>query len=337
MRQRRHRRRSRRAVLRPHHLRVPAIRQHIRFILPVPRIHQKIKPPVRILHLCQKIRLPFRLLQQIALPIPAFRNAQIVQCSHSAEGVRRKHQIMYQRRAVDRVLAVISGVVMTSGYIHLSLVHKRIELRRLVGEPRSALPRIVRIDLHRVVRNRVPRERKRGLRRRNCRPRRVTGVVHKARVRQRIVRPASLVIQSQGVGPREPHRDALIDQKRQRRAQSGHHQFVLPGVGKPAEIGLENILVRQGRIIIPEVQPRGQLAPHRSPIVPALEIKPAATTLSNAQMVDVWTVLSAIGAYQLYLQFCTPRGKPFPAGSAPPRPSSSTSTSSESPRRAMRT
>ena len=162
LRQRRHRRRCRRRVLRPHHLRIAPLGQYVVLILTVARIDQKVKTPVGVLQLRQKVRLPFRLFQQIALAIPAFRDAQIVQLPHPAERVHRENQIMNQRRAVDRVLAVIPGVMMAAGDIDWPFVHEWIELGRLVGQPPRRLRGIVRIELHGVVGNRVPGEREGG-------------------------------------------------------------------------------------------------------------------------------------------------------------------------------
>src|SRR6266480_259076 len=99
---------------------------------------------------------------------------------------------MNQRRAVDRVLAIIARIVMAAGNIHLSFIHERVALRALVRERRSGLHWIVRILLQGIVGYRVPGKRESGLRQRNTRRRGVASVVDKTRKRQRVVRAATL-------------------------------------------------------------------------------------------------------------------------------------------------
>jgi protein-S-isoprenylcysteine O-methyltransferase Ste14 len=49
-------------------------------------------------------------------------------------------------------------------------------------------------------------------------------------------------------------------------------------------------------------------------VIPGFEIEPASTWILNIQAGDVWLVLGAIGAYQLYLQLRTQNGERQPEG-----------------------
>src|SRR5207247_6214818 len=133
--------------------------------------------------------------------------------ARAGKSVRREDQIMNQGRAVDRVFAVITGVVMAAGDVNGPFIYKRIELRRFVREQRRALRQIARIGSPSIVRDPVPREWKGRGRRRAGGWRGVAGTMDKTRERLRVARAPRLVINSQRVGPGKPQGNSFIDPK----------------------------------------------------------------------------------------------------------------------------
>ena len=151
---------------------------------------------------------------------------------------------MNQARAVDGVLAVVAGVVVTARDIDRTLPHER-EENRARRQGRRSLHRIIGIKVAAVAGDRVPGEGVRGSGQGNAGRCRVARVMIEPCERHGRVRAATLMIQTQRVGAGEVHADAVIDQERQRRAHPRDHQPVLARRLEATEIGLIHLLVRR--------------------------------------------------------------------------------------------
>src|SRR5205814_4209826 len=108
-------------------LRIAMIRQNVNLVFPLAWINQKVKSTIGILHLRKEISLPFGFLEEIAFLVAAFRNPKIVQVGSAGKNIRSEYQMMNERRAVDGVLAVVSGIVMATAHIDRPGVLKRIK------------------------------------------------------------------------------------------------------------------------------------------------------------------------------------------------------------------
>src|SRR5205809_3234350 len=98
------------------------VRQYIVLVLAVTRINQKVEAAICILHLTEKVGFPFRLLQKVTLAIPAFGQAQIVQRAGARKCIGREDKRMNQSRAINRVLAVVTSIMMTAADVQFPLV-----------------------------------------------------------------------------------------------------------------------------------------------------------------------------------------------------------------------
>src|SRR3954453_1989867 len=133
---------------------------------------------------------------------------------------------MDEARAVDRVLAVVTRVMMTAGSIQGSLAHIRKELRAGVNRRRD-LRRIILVHYRPVVRHRRPGEWIGRRWPRHTRGRGMTNPMLMPRIRHSRIGAATLVVQTKRISARERHRNSTINQKWQRCSQAGYHQPVL--------------------------------------------------------------------------------------------------------------
>ena len=101
---------------------------------------------------------------------------------------------MNQARAVDRVFAVVAGIMVSTGNINRSLVHVREELRRRIDQSRGDLNGIVRVQVGGIPGNGRPGKWIAGNGARNCRGRRVAHIVGEARVRHGGIGAAALMV-----------------------------------------------------------------------------------------------------------------------------------------------
>ncbi len=95
-----------------------------RFVFTIGWIDEEKETAIGILQFGQEICFPFGFLHQIADAITALGNSQIVQRSYSGQGIHRKHQVVNQAGAVNRVLAVIARIMMPAGGINRSLLYE---------------------------------------------------------------------------------------------------------------------------------------------------------------------------------------------------------------------
>ena len=106
---------------------IARIRQHVILVSAVTRINQKIKTTIRILHFGEEICFPFRFLQDVALTVPAFGQTQIIQIADAREHISGKNEEVNERSAIDRVFAIIAGIVVAAAQIDGSLVDEGIK------------------------------------------------------------------------------------------------------------------------------------------------------------------------------------------------------------------
>jgi len=243
-----------RGVLRPDDLGVAVIGQHVALVFAVLRIDDEVETAVRVLQFGDVIGLVFAFLHDVADAVAALGDAEIVEGACAGNGVGREHQVMREHGDVGRVLAVIAGIVMAAGDVDRALVDEGIELRGFARELRRGLQRIAGAG----PRDRGPRERVGRLRRRNFRGRDVTRVVDETGKRHLVGVAAALVIQAQCVGAEEAHRDAFIDDERQRSAHARDDEIVFTGRAETAEVGHEDLLVRRRRVGVTDIGARGE-------------------------------------------------------------------------------
>jgi hypothetical protein len=79
--------------------------------------------------------------------------------------------------------------------------------------------------------------------------------VDEAGERQVVARAAALLVQAEGVGAGEAHRDAVVDQERQRGAEARHLELIFAGRREVAEVGLEHFLIRERAGLVADVRP----------------------------------------------------------------------------------
>src|SRR5262249_18029399 len=133
----------------------------------------------------------------------------------------REHQMMNERGAVYCVLAVIARVVVTAPQINRTRVHKRVKTGCDILQLWRCVTWVVfvigtffcqrtvyRTEFCRHIRHFYQRS--------------VTWFVNKPRERYRIVRPATLMINSKRIGARKRADYTLVDKKRKRCPQSGN-------------------------------------------------------------------------------------------------------------------
>ncbi len=184
----------------------------------------------------------------------ALGNAEIIQGRDAGKRIDREHEVMNQAGAVDRVLAVIAGVMVAAGYVDGSLIDERKELRGRARERGGNLRWVVRVERVGVAGDRGPGK---GIGRRrggHTGRRGVAFVMNKARVGQCRVGAAALMIKAQGVGAGKGHSQSRIDREGQRSAQDRHHQAILAGRVEAREIRLINALVRRRVVGVTDVR-----------------------------------------------------------------------------------
>src|SRR5207249_9221788 len=134
---------------------------------------------------------------------------------------------MNKTGTVDRVFAVVAGIVMAAGGIKRALAHEGKKLRRGAGERRCALRSVVRVRDLRVVRNRIPRKAERRRGHDDAGGSSVANVASEARVGHYIIGPATLVVKAERVSAREGHANAFTDHERQGSSHARNDQTIL--------------------------------------------------------------------------------------------------------------
>ena len=163
--------------------------------------------------------------------------------------------------AIAGVFAVVAGVEVAARDIDGALLDERIELGGLAGELRCDLGGVVG-SLHAAIGgDGRPSEGELGIGLHgNLRGSGVIRRVDKAREGKVVARARALVIEAEGVGAREAHRDALVDEEGQGGAEAGHLKLILAGRCEFAEVGHEHLLIRRGRRVVTNVQARRETA-----------------------------------------------------------------------------
>src|ERR1041385_710909 len=156
------------------------IRSYTTFVFAVLGVGEEIESAIAVLNLRQIIRFPFGLLKHITDTITALRDAKIVEGGNTAKRIDGKDEVVNQTGAVNRIFAVVAGIVMSAGSINGALSDAREPLRRRAIERRGGLNRV---DVVAVAGNCRPRETKRGLRQGDAGGRGVANCMGKAGVR----------------------------------------------------------------------------------------------------------------------------------------------------------
>ena len=245
LRQRRHADRRDGGGLRIHHLRVAIFRQHIAFIFPVARVDHEIETAIVVLHFRHEIRFPFRELQHVALAVTALGQAEIVQRPHPWHHVHRKTEGMNKRRGVAGIFAVIAGIVMPLGHIHLAGFDIRIQAGIQFIHARR--PRSLALGKVRSITGQHALHGFEFSRRNLCR-RCVAGRMREPRKWELQGCTAALMVNPQGIRPRKIRGQRVRDRKRKGGAQAGHRDPVLTGHLQLAEVGSVDLLVRHHSI-----------------------------------------------------------------------------------------
>ncbi len=165
-----------------------------------------------VLHPGQKVGFPVCDLKQVADAVPALGNSQIVELPHFGKRVGGEQQVMDELSRVDRVLAVVTGVMVPTPDVKSAMPNGRIERIFQASKSWSWMIRSINCFHSASLEPRIDRRgppRLRYLRRRE-----MTGTVGEPRIRQSIRSPAALVIQTQRVGSRVGRRDAIPNAKR---------------------------------------------------------------------------------------------------------------------------
>src|SRR5438477_7174736 len=81
-----------------------------------------------------------------------------------------------------------------------------------------------------------------------------------AGIRKAVICATTLLIKAQRINPRKPHGDAILDQERQRSAQSRHLQAIFTWRLEAGEIRHVNFLIRSWFVIPTDIRPRDQSA-----------------------------------------------------------------------------
>src|SRR5690349_8663835 len=120
---------------------------------------------------------------------------------------------MNQTRTVNRIFAVIPGVVMTAGNIDAPLVRERIKAGRDILQTWGGVTRVVRI-IFRLISEEILRVEKLRIHRRNLRGCGVAPFMRVASERNRVLRAATLVIEAKRKSSGELCGHPAIDAKR---------------------------------------------------------------------------------------------------------------------------
>src|SRR5262249_8381434 len=105
------------------------IRRDKGFIFTVHGIDEEIETAVTVLELGEEIGFPLGLLHNVAEAVAAFGDAEIVERGHAGKRINCEHDVMNKAGAVDRVFAVVAGVMMAAAGIDGALPYERKALR----------------------------------------------------------------------------------------------------------------------------------------------------------------------------------------------------------------
>ena len=163
----------------------------------------------------------------------------------AGKDIRGENQVMDQSGAVDRVFAVITGVVMAAADVDFAGADERVkagvgifELRRCVAWIFLGRSRDLRDDFLGALEFEI----------RNFGGSGVAGIVNESRKGQDVVRAAALVVKTERVSAREIGQSSIIYLKRIRGTHSGNTQPIGAPCVEFGKIGLINELIRCGRI-----------------------------------------------------------------------------------------
>ena len=268
-------------------LRVPLVRRHVVLVFPVPRIDEEEKPAVVVLHLHQEIRLPLRHLDDVADAVAALGNAEVVEFGHAGERVCGEDQVVDEARGIDRVFAVIAGVVVPAAHVHLPGFDDRVEaVGGRLHDRRGVLGIFGRIGARALDVLVV-----RGFRRDDLRRCGVRRTVGEARERlQRPRRPIFLVINPQRIRAGHQPGPLDIDPEWQRRAHTRHGENVMARLRELRKIRREHVLV--GRLAETDVRPRRQVPFER--LLPGRQIHQRKLLLGDRQFPGASEIIPGI-------------------------------------------
>jgi hypothetical protein len=214
----------------------------VAFVLALARIDEEIKAAIGILHFGEEIGFPFRFLEHVAFAVAALRQSEIIELRDAGEDVGGEDQMMDERSAVDRVFAVVAGIMMAAAHIDRAVVDEGIEASGDVLELGSGVARVVfavgaffgerfvyRFEFVRHARDFGGS----GMARAMGKPGEGQGVI----------RSATLMIKAEGVGAGEGAGHAVIDEKRKRGAEAGDEQAIFTWSYKSGEVHFKNALV----------------------------------------------------------------------------------------------
>src|SRR5437016_2206550 len=80
------------------------------------------------------------------------------------------------------------------------------------------------------------------------------------RERNFVIRTATLMVKAERIGSGKIHRDAGVNQERQRCAHTGHNETIFAGRIEAAEVSHKYLAIRRWRSVVADVQFRDQRA-----------------------------------------------------------------------------
>jgi hypothetical protein len=232
-------------VLGPDDLGVAELREHVVFVRAVAGIDEEVEAAIGVLHLAEEIGFPLGLFEQVAPAVAAFRDSKVIQRACAGQCVGGEDEVVNELGAIDGVLGIIAGVVVAARDVNGTLVDVGIELGGGIFEAGSGLGGI---EAGGIVRDSLPGVCEIGLREGNAGGCHVAGGMSKAGVRERIGSAATLVVDPEGVGAGEIHRNAIGDGERERGAEAGNDEAVNAGSIEGAEIGFIDALIGERRV-----------------------------------------------------------------------------------------
>ena len=216
------------------------------------RVHEEKESAVIILKFSEIVGFLFRFLQQVAFAVTAFGNSQIIQISSTGKIVRCKRQMVNQLCRIDRVFAVIPGIMVATGNINGTRAQDRVKL----GFHRSHPVAVAAVTI--VGGDGIPGVLKFRGTGGDAGCRNMAGRVGVAAVGQRQGHPTALVVEPLSVHPGKVKGHVRINLERQRTSKPVDFKLIVAGGFEGRKVGGHDFLIGQGRRIEANVSTGGE-------------------------------------------------------------------------------